>query len=693
MFYEIVHEQPCRLRVRCGKFVFDDDEMRGVSMALMQVEGVHSAIVRPANGSILIEHDECAKADVLAVLDALDVMDLPKSSEDAKIDTLAIDNDFYLSLMHTVIGRYARKLVLPPVIRHAWLLVRLTKYIAKAIRCLMRGRLGVEVLDATALTVSVIARDFETASSVMFLLKISDLLSDYTEARTRSAMRENMSICAETVWVVEGNVEYETPIADVKLGDLVRVRMGSLVPLDGKVVDGVAEVNEASMTGESALVRKSSGATVYAGTVVDEGMILVETTAVAGQSRIDHIVDMVENSQNLKASAQSQAERLAESMVPVSLSVFAAELLLTRNLARAMSVLMVDYSCAIKLAAPVAVMSAMREATRRKAVVKGGKYLEALANADAIVFDKTGTLTKARPEVEKILTFNGNTEDDLLKVSACLEEHFPHSMARAIVRTASERGLAHPNEMHADVEYIVSHGIASRIDGKRACIGSAHFIFDDEGVPRPDDLERRLAEEANSYSTVFLAIEGKLEGVLCITDPLREESARVVEQLREEGFEHIVMLTGDSENCACAVARELGIEEYQSQVLPEDKATFVEALKEQGHTVVMVGDGINDSPALAASDVSVALSDASDIARSVADVSVVDSSLEVLIDMRRLSQKLMGRINSSYGFIITFNSALIVLGLVGVLQPATAALLHNASTVALTAANTRPLLD
>ncbi len=693
MYYKIVHEQECRLRVRCGKQVFDNDEMRGISLYLQQVEGVVNAIVRPANGSILIEYEAGSKDNVIDALDGLDVLNLPKTSEDAKADTLAIDNDFYLSLSKTVLSRYIRKLILPPFIRHIWLTIRLTKYIYKALKCLIRGHLGVEVLDATALSVAVLAKDFNTASSVMFLLKISDLLSDYTEARTHSAMRENMSICAETVWIVRDNVEIETPIEDVQVGDLIRVRMGCLVPMDGIVEDGVAEVNEASMTGESALVRKSKGSTVYASTVVDEGSLLIKTTALAGQSRIDHIVDMVENSQTLKASAQSEAERLAESMVPVSLGVFAFELLITKNLRRAMSVLMVDYSCAIKLAAPVAVMSAMREATRCKAVVKGGKYLEALANADAIIFDKTGTLTKAKPEVEKILIFGDNSEEDLLKVSACLEEHFPHSMARAIVRTASERSLNHRNEMHADVEYIVSHGIASKINGKRVCIGSAHFIFDDEHVERPLNLEERLKAEADCYSTVFLSIEGKLEGVLCITDPLRKESKQVIENLRECGFKHIVMLTGDSENCASNVARELGITDYKSQVLPEDKASYVESLKAQGCTVVMVGDGINDSPALAAADVSVALSDASDIARSVADIAVVDSSLDVLVEMRQLSQKLMDRINKSYGFIITFNSALIILGLVGVMQPATAALLHNASTVALTAANTRSLLD
>ncbi len=693
MYYKIVHEQPCRMRVRCGKQVFDNDEMRGITLYLLQVEGVKNAVVRPANGSILIEYETQARTCVIDALDSLDIMNLPKTTEDAKADTVAIDNDFYLDLSKTIASRYIRKLILPPIIRHIWLTLRLTKYIYKAIKCLMHGHLGVEVLDATALSVAVLAKDFKTASSVMFLLKISDLLSDYTEARTHSAMRENMSICAETVWIIRDNLEIETPIEDVQVGDLIRVRMGCLVPMDGIVEDGVAEVNEASMTGESSLVRKSKGSTVYASTVVDEGSLLIKTTALAGQSRIDHIVNMVENSQSLKASAQSEAERLAESMVPVSLGVFALELIITKNLTHAMSVLMVDYSCAIKLAAPVAVMSAMREATRRKAVVKGGKYLEALANADAIIFDKTGTLTKARPEVEKILVFGDKSEEELLKVSACLEEHFPHSMARAIVRTASERELNHCNEMHADVEYIVSHGIASKIDGKRVCIGSAHFIFDDEHAERPLDLDRRLKEEAECYSTVFLSIEGKLEGVLCITDPLRKESKEVIDSLRDCGFEHIVMLTGDSENCASNVARELGITEYQSQVLPEDKALYVKSLKSNGSTVVMVGDGINDSPALAAADVSVALSDASDIARSVADIAVVDSSLDVLVDMRHLSQQLMERINRSYGFIITFNSALIILGLIGFMQPATAALLHNASTVALTAANTRSLLD
>lgn len=693
MLYEIVHEQPCRIRLRCGKYIFDEDEMRGVSLALLDIEGVSKAVVHPANGSILVEHDGTAREKVLQMLDSFDVLDLPKAVEDAAVDTVELDNRFATSLIETVAGRCFRKFLLPPIIRNTLIVLNLFRYIYKGIRCLLRGHLAVEVLDATALTVSVVTGDFNTASSVMFLLSISDLLSEYTEARTRSAMRENMSICAEKVWVMDGDVELETPIEQVKAGDIVKIRTGSYVPLDGTVVSGEAEVNESSMTGESALVHKGEGSTLYAGTVVDEGCVLMEASATAGQSRIDHIVDMVEESQELKASAQSHAEQLAESMVPVSLGVFIADLVITRDLRRAMSVLMVDYSCAIKLSIPVAVMSAMREATRRKAVVKGGKYLEALASADTIVFDKTGTLTNAQPEVEKVISLNGFDEEHLLKHAACLEEHFPHSVARAIVRAAKERGIDHSKELHAEVEYIVSHGIVSKIDDKRICIGSAHFIFEDEEVPKPNGLDEQLADEVAASSTVYVSYNHELVGVICISDPIREEAASVVTALHDEGVERVVMLTGDSENCAAHAAAELGISEYRSQVLPEDKAAYVEKLKDEGCTVAMVGDGINDSPALAASDVSIALADASDIARAVADVSIVDSSLMVIVDMRRLSRKLMKRIDRSYRFIVTFNTALIVLGIVGVLPPATAALLHNGSTMLLTAFNTRPFLD
>ncbi len=692
MRYEIIHDVPGRLRLRCGKWLITEDEGRGIALALCAIPQVETATVRSANGSILVSYQGAGRAEALDLIDGLDVLDLPKASEDATQDLALLDNRFQMQLATTVLWRVARRLLLPYQVRNVLTVIKSVGYLYRGIRSLGRFRLGVEVLDATAIAASVLMRNYSTASSVMFLLHISDILADHTQARTRCALRQNLAVCAESVWLMRDGIETEASIDAVRVGDSVSVRMGSMVPLDGTVVEGGAEVNEASMTGESALVRKAAGSTVYAGTVVDEGSIVVRVTAEAGQSRIDGIVDLVENSQELKAQAQSRAERLADAMVPFSLSMFVLELLVTRNVQRAMSVLMVDYSCAIKLSTPIAVMSAMREATRQRVVVKGGKYLEALAVADTIVFDKTGTLTSARPQVERIIRFNDMDEDELLRLAACLEEHFPHSMARAIVRSAHDKGLHHGDEKHAEVEYIVAHGIASSVDSHKVRIGSAHFIFEDEGVLQPSDLAKRLEEEASTASTVFLAIDGQLAGALCISDPLRPEAAAVVAGLRERGFHHIAMLTGDSRNCADAVAEQLGLDEVHAQVLPEDKASYVEEMKRRGRTVVMVGDGINDSPALAAADVSIALSDASDIARTVADVSVLDSSLEALLSVSDLSKKLMDRIENSYRFIVTFNTALIVLGLAGVLQPAMGAMLHNASTVTLAAANTRPLI-
>lgn len=446
------------------------------------------------------------------------------------------------------------------------------------------------------------------------------------------------------------------------------------------------------MTGESALVHKHVDSTVYAGTVCEDGNMVIRVDALPGASRIDQIVSMVEDSAELKAGVQSRAEHMADALVPINFAVFFLVLAITRNVPKALSVLMVDYSCAIKLSMPVAVMSAMREASARGAVIKGGKYLEALADADVVVFDKTGTLTKAAPEVEKIITMGDMDEDCALKLAACLEEHFPHSLARAVVQAAVDRGVHHEDEDHAEVEYVVAHGIASSLQGKRVVLGSAHFVFDDEGVEMPEGIMDRLHEEAPMASTIFMGVDGKLEAVLCISDPLREEAAEVVSRLRRMGFGKFVMLTGDSPVAARAVAAKVGIDEYHAQVLPEDKSRYVEELKAAGHKVVMVGDGINDSPALAAANVSVALSDASDVARAVADVTVLDSSLESLVMLRELSEGLMERIHSNYRFIVTFNTLLIALGLFGVIGSTTGAYLHNGSTVAITALNTRPLL-
>jgi len=692
MYYEIVHDRPGRIRFRCGKWLFSEDEANGVIARLKEVEGVAEVRYREANGGFLVLFSGKARPGIIAAMDSLDVMHLPTAAPDAASSAEALDNRFQLQLIKAVGKRFARRLLLPPQVRAVLVVLRALRYGKEGLRALAHGKLSVEVLDMTAIWMSIFQRDFATAGLVMFLLHISDLLTDYTHARSNLALRQNLAICAETVWVVHEGVEVEIPVEDVAVGDVVRVRSGSLVPLDGTVVDGEAEVNEASMTGESTLVHKDAGSTVFAGTAVDEGSLLIEVTAQAGDSRLDSIVSLVENSAGRKAKIQSRAERLADGVVPISLGLFLLKWGITRDLASAMSVLMVDYSCAIKLSTPVAVMSAMREATKREVVVKGGKYLEALARADTIVFDKTGTLTNACPRVVNVIEFNGWTADEVLRTAACLEEHFPHSMARAIVRSAEERGLYHAEEEHAEVEYIVAHGIVTSIAGKRACVGSAHFIFEDEAVPEPDGLVERINREAPTASTVYLAVDGVLCGAICISDPLRPESAEVVRQLRERGFEHIVMLTGDSENCARTIAGKLGLDEWHAQVLPEDKAAYVEDLKRRGHTVLMVGDGINDSPALAAADVSIALSDASDIARSVADIAVLTASLRALLTMRDIAVRLMRRVNDSYAFIVTFNTALIILGFAGILPASTGAMLHNASTVGIVGRNMRPLL-
>lgn len=692
MIYRVVHESRGRLRVRCGQWVITPEEAPCVARYLREQPGVLAAEVRAANGSILLTYEKGHRKDVIAALDALSVAELPDLAEDTAPDMGTLTNRFQLNLFKACAWHLAKKL-LPPPVHAAVTLVTAVPYLRAGLANVLARKLNVDVLDAVAISASLVQRNYSTAGSVMFLLGISDILAEYTQSRTRCALRQNMSFYAESVWLVQDGIEVQVPLEDVRIGDTICVRTGQLVPIDGTITRGEASLNEASMTGEAALVAKTCGNTVFAGTAVDEGEIFIQTTALAGQSRIDSIVDMVENSEEAKAALQSRAEVLADTLVPVSLGLFTADFIATRSLMRASSVLMVDYSCAIKLATPVAVMSAMREGTRRSVVVKGGKYLERLASADTIVFDKTGTLTTANPVCSHIITFGQMSENAALRLAACLEEHFPHSMARAIVRSAQDRGLCEDYELHADVEYIVAHGIASSVNGREVRIGSAHFIFEDEGVPKPDGLEERIAREAPTASTVFLAFDGKLEAALCVSDELRPEAKATVRALRERGFKRIVMLTGDSENCAAAIAAELGLDEYHAQVLPEDKASYVEDLKRKGHCVLMVGDGINDSPALAAADVSLAMSDASDIARTVADITVLEPSLDALLSTRDLAIALIRRISGAYRFIAGFNSGLIALGLLGVLAPATTALLHNLSTLAVTAANMRPLLE
>ena len=695
MLYRIVQDMPGRLRLRANVGTLSKEQACALTHELAAIPGVERAHAASANASVLVVYDPHSKARdaALAQMDAYSVLSLPEEAPDASFDMAAEDVRFYTKIASMALGRAARRFLLPPQVRMALAIVQSAHFISLGLRSLVRGQLTVEVLDATAITVSLLQRNFDSASSVMSLLRISEAMQDHVNARTRIALEESLLARADCVWAVDedGN-DYEIQLSEVVPGQLLRVRMGQSMPVDGTVVEGDAHLNESSMTGEAALVHKHAGSSVFAGTVVEEGSVVVRTTSLPGSSRIDQIVRLVEDSSELKAKLHSRAERLADTLVPFSFAGFFAVLALTRNLTKATSVLMVDYSCAIKLSMPVAVMSAMREASNVGAVIKGGKYLEALAQADVVVFDKTGTLTTETPTVEKVIALGRNKPDQVLRLAACLEEHYPHSIATAIVKAARHAGLAHDREMHAEVEYLVAHGIVSSVDGHRVMLGSAHFIFEDEGVPVPKGLRERIEREAPGSSVVYMARDHKLIGAVCINDPVREEAAEVLARLRQLGITRQVMLTGDSQISARAMAEQLGLDDYRAQVLPEDKARYVEELKAAGHTVVMVGDGINDSPALAAADVSVALNDASDIARAVADVSVLGSSLESLVTLRTLSQRLMARINTNYRFIVGFNTALIVGGVAGFIAPTLGAYLHNISTVAITAANTRPLL-
>lgn len=697
MRYVIVSDLPGRLRLRCGVGVLDEAEARGVSYALMEVPGVRHAEAHEANGSILVTFDPIERGRVLRAVSGMDVLDLPRVEASADPALLSVEvarenNRFALATGNLVAWRILRRLLLPAPLRLAWTLVRSVGFVWEGLRRLVRGQLTVEVLDATAIVASLLRGSFAEADTVMFLLQLSSLMEAHVQSRAHLALRGGLVTRAETVWRVEDGQDVRVSMDQVAEGDVLHLLQGSVLPVDGTVVSGEGEIDEASMTGESRLVRKEEGSTVYAGTALQDGDLVVRVTAAPGAARIDRIATLVEESQDLKAASQGRAERLADGLVPYSFLSFFAILAITRNMTRAMAVLMVDYSCAIKLSTPVAVMSAMDEASRHGMVVKGGRYLEELAAADTIVFDKTGTLTHASPRVERVLSLSGVDEDTILRLAACVEEHFPHSMARAIVAEAERRGLAHDQELHAEVQYVVAHGIRTHVGDAEVCIGSAHFIFEDEGVVRPEGLEETIAREAPTASVVYLAMDRRLVGAICIADPLREEASRVLARLRQLGVDQVVMLTGDAESCAAHVARQLHLDAYHAQVLPEDKSTYVQALRDQGHTVVMVGDGINDSPALAAANVSVAMSDASDIARAVADVSVQGSSLESLVTMRVLSQRLMARIHRDYRFIVAFNSALIGLGVATVIPIATAAYAHNISTFAIVALNTRPYL-
>ena len=595
-------------------------------------------------------------------------------------DSRKLNQEYQEKMCDLVAGHFFRKLFLPAPIRAAYTVWRSIAFVWKGVRCLLRRRLEVEVLDALSIGVSVLRGDFNTAGSVMFLLNLGSLLEEWTRKKSLDDLARSMALNVDKVWVRSQGTEVLLPLTKVQPGDEIVVRSGNMVPLDGTVIEGEAMVNQAALTGESMPVRKANGATVYAGTVVEEGECVFLAKAAGGANRYDKIVAMIEESEKLKSSTENRALELADKLVPWCLAGTVVTYALTRNVTRAISILMVDFSCALKLSMPLAVLSAMRECGTAHITVKGGKYLEALAKADTIVFDKTGTLTRATPQVVDIIPFSNSEKDDVLRLAACLEEHFPHSMANAVVRAAREQGLAH-EEMHSEVEYIVAHGIASRVGGERVVIGSYHFVFEDEHCIVPADEQEKFDRIPAEYSHLYMAASGQLVGVICIADPLRPEAASVLRQLHKLGIRNTVMMTGDSYRTAEAIARQVGVDQFFAEVLPEDKANFVQKAKAEGRTVVMIGDGINDSPALSAADIGIAINSGAAIAREIADVTIKADSLEELVTLKTIANALQHRVSSNYRFVLSFNSTLIALGALGILQPAASAMLHNLSTI------------
>ena len=576
--------------------------------------------------------------------------------------------------------RCISKLFLPVPVTTALAIYRSVKYIREGLKALWHGKLSVAVLDATAVTVSMLRGDFNTAGSVMFMLRLGEILEEWTHKKSVADLAGAMSLHIDQVWLQVNDTEVLTPITDIQAGDRVVVRTGNVIPLDGKVVAGEAMVNQSSMTGESMPVPKRPGSYVYAGTVAEEGECVICVEKASGGGRYDRIVQMIEESEKLKSTAEDKAARLADRLVPYTLGGTVLTYLLTRNITKTLAVLMVDFSCALKLAIPIAVLSAMRESSGHHISVKGGRFMESVSKADTIVFDKTGTLTYATPKVAQIVTFGGHKEEDMLRLAACLEEHYPHSMANAVVEEAKVRGLSH-EEYHSQVQYVVAHGISSMVEGRTVLIGSAHFVFEDELCRVPEGEEEKFADLPEAYSHLYLCIAGVLAAVICIYDPLRREAADAVKALHACGFTNVVMMTGDNRKTAEAVARQVGVDAVYSEVLPEDKAAFIRGEKEKGHTVIMVGDGVNDSPALSEADAGIAISTGAAIAREIADITIASEDLFELVTLRRLAEELMGRIHRSYRFIVGFNFSLIVLGVAGVLPPTTSALLHNMSTL------------
>ena len=685
---KILHECRGRIRVHVQRPRLTMAEADLLEERLRSVPGVTRAVVYDRTGDAVIVF-QCGREQVTAALASFTFDAAPQSGPESS--GRALNRQYQEKLVGMVLARCVQKLYFPAPLRAAWTVFRSLRFLLRGVRCLLRRKLEVEVLDALSIGVSIVRGDFSTAASVMFLLRLSELLEEWTRKKSVGDLARSLSLNVDRVWLRTGGTEVLTPIGQVRPGDEVCVRTGNVVPLDGRVVSGEASVNQASLTGESVPVLKSAGAVLYAGTVVEEGECVLRVEQQSGSGRYDQIVTMIEASEKLKSTTESRALSLADRLVPYSLLGTAVTYLLTRNATRAISILMVDYSCALKLSMPLAVLSAMRECGAHHITVKGGRFLEAAARADTIVFDKTGTLTHATPTVAKIVPFGKWTEKDVLQVAACLEEHYPHSMANAVVKAARERGVTH-DEMHSEVEYVVAHGISSRINGCKTVIGSQHFVFEDEGCAVPEGGQAAFDALPAELSHLYLAVGGELAGVICVADPLREEAAQTLRQLRELGVSKLVMMTGDNERTAAAIAKQVGVDQYFAEVLPEDKARFVKEEKAAGRTVVMIGDGINDSPALSEADVGVAISGGAAIAREIADVTIAADDLRELVLLRRIAMALQRRTSWNYRFVIGFNSTLIALGALGVLPPATSALLHNLSTLGISVRSMTDLL-
>lgn len=693
MKFTIKHESRGRMRVHMEQY----------RMTYEQADTLLYVIHNHRNVTFVKVYDRTADAVIEYVGDREQIIELLRHFhyESANVPQTVIktsgrelNNSYQEKLLGSVVWHYSKKLLLPLPIRIALTIGRSVKYIGIGLKCLLQRKIEVPVLDATAITVSLITKDFSTASSIMFLLGIGELLEEWTHKKSVDDLARSMSLNVSKVWLkTPENQEILVESSKIEKGDRVVVHMGNVIPFDGEVLDGDAMVNQASLTGESVPVQRTVGNTVFAGTVVEEGEITIRVKEVEGNNRFDQIVTMIEESEKLKSELEGKAEHYADKLVPWTLGATGLTYLLTRNVTKAMSILMVDFCCALKLAMPISVLSAIREASLYNVTVKGGKFLEAVAEADTIVFDKTGTLTKAHPTVVDVVNFNDEySSDDMLRVAACLEEHFPHSMAKAVVDAASKKGLSH-EEMHTKVEYIVAHGIATSINGKRTVIGSYHFVFEDEKCVVPAGKEPLFESLPLYYSHLYLAIEGKLSAVICIEDPLRDEAAAVVNSLKKAGISKVVMMTGDSERTASVIAKKVGVDEYYAEVLPEDKAAFVEREKAKGRKVIMIGDGINDSPALSAANVGIAISDGAEIAREIADITVGSDDLYQIVTLKYISNALMKRIKSNYRKIVGFNSGLIALGVAGVLPPTTTALLHNGSTILISVNSMKNLLE